>query len=198
MKVVLATGNAGKVTEMQQQLHEFGFEVVPQSQYDFVEAIEDGLSFVENALIKARHACKHTGLPAIADDSGLEVNALRGAPGIYSSRYADGSEQEGRGDAANNTKLLRALAGVEDRVARFQCVIVYMQHELDPTPIICHGTWRGQIAFEARGEHGFGYDPLFYVPEFERHAAELEPQQKRQLSHRAQALAQLKSALKTL
>lgn len=189
-QVVLATGNQGKVAEMQNQLEEFGFEVVPQSQFDFAEAIEDGLSFVENAIIKARHACKHTGLPAIADDSGLEVDALNGAPGIYSSRYADG-----QGDAANNKKLLAALSDVTLRSARFQCVIVYMRHELDPTPLICRGTWSGSIASSAKGTFGFGYDPLFYVPEFEKHAAELPPETKKQLSHRSKALSELKKQL---
>lgn len=189
-KVVLATGNPGKVAEMQQSLQEFGLTVLPQSQFDIPEAIEDGLSFVENALIKARHACKLTGLPAIADDSGLEVDALSGAPGIYSSRYADG-----KGDKANNLKLLAELGDETNRAARFQCVIVYMRHELDPTPLICQGTWAGSIAQHQQGEHGFGYDPLFYVPEFECHSAELEAQRKKLLSHRAQALAALKEKL---
>lgn len=196
-KIVLATSNNGKVAEMQSQLYEFGFDVVPQSQYNFEEAVEDGLSFVENALIKARHACKHTGLPAVADDSGLEVDALDGRPGIYSSRYADGSEKEGQGDAANNKKLLGALDNENNRAARFQCVIVYMQHEFDPTPIICQGTWGGIIAKQLKGENGFGYDPLFFVPELKCVAAELSPKQKKQLSHRGKAMAILKHHLKT-
>lgn len=190
-KLVLATGNPGKVAEMQTQLQQFGFTVTPQSQYDFSEAVEDGLTFVENALIKARHASKHTGLPAIADDSGLEVDALKGAPGIYSSRYADNG-----GDNANNAKLITALNGVTKRSARFQCVIVYIRHALDPTPIICQGTWEGEIALEPKGSNGFGYDPLFYVPEQQCHAAELAADLKKQLSHRAQALAKLNDALK--
>lgn len=194
-QIVLATGNQGKVIEMQKQLEEFGFEVLPQSQFRFDEAIEDGLSFVENALIKARHACKHTGLPAIADDSGLEVDALKGAPGIYSSRYADGSAEQGGGDAANNNKLLLALDGVENRSARFQCVIVYMEHDLDPTPVICQGTWEGSIAKSAKGDSGFGYDPLFYVSEHDCHCAELTPEQKKHLSHRGKALKKLKNRL---
>ncbi len=196
-KVVLATGNPGKVLEMQEQLNAFGLNVVPQSQYDLSEAIEDGLSFVENALIKARHACKHTGLPAIADDSGIEVDALNGVPGIYSKRYANGSAGEGQGDLANNAKLLKALTGETNRNARFQCVIVYMQHELDPTPIICQGTWNGEIAKTSKGENGFGYDPIFFVPEHNCHSAELAPELKKQLSHRAQALSQLKTQLNT-
>lgn len=196
-QVVLATGNPGKVAEMQQHLHELGLEVIPQSQFGFEEAIEDGLSFVENAIIKARHACKHSGRPAIADDSGLEVDALDGAPGIYSSRYADGSAGEGSGDSANIAKLLEALTDIKQRSARFVCVIVYMQHELDPTPIICHGSWSGSITHQPKGEYGFGYDPIFWVPEHHCHAAQLEPAEKKQLSHRAKALKQLKAQLLT-
>lgn len=190
-KIVLATGNPGKVAEMQSTLEEFGFEVVPQSEFEIPDAIEDGLSFVENAIIKARHASALTGLPAIADDSGLEVDALKGEPGIYSARYADG-----KGDAANNEKLLQELANTQNRAARFQCVIVFMQHANDPTPIICQGTWEGEIAMQAVGEHGFGYDPLFYVPELNCHSAQLEPAQKKRLSHRAKALSQLQAILK--
>ncbi len=192
-QVVLATGNPGKVAEMQQHLSELGFEVLPQSKFGFEEAIEDGLSFVENAIIKARHACKHTGLPAIADDSGLEVDALRGAPGIYSSRYASG--KDGTGDMANIKKLLAALDGVENRQARFVCVIVFMRHELDPNPVICQGHWDGSITLTAKGEHGFGYDPVFWVPERECHAAELAATGKKKLSHRAKALELLKAEL---
>lgn len=186
-EVVLATGNAGKVAEMQQELQELGFKVLPQSDFDIPEAIEDGLSFVENAIIKARHACELTSLSAIADDSGLEVDALNGAPGIYSSRYA-----QGQGDLANNEKLLRELEGITKRSARFQCVIVYMQHALDPTPVICQGTWEGEIALAPAGNNGFGYDPIFYLYEHGCHSAELSPAIKKQLSHRAQALSKLK------
>lgn len=189
-QVVLATGNPGKVAEMQLELKSFGLQVLPQSDFNFPEAIEDGLSFVENAIKKARHACVHTGLPAIADDSGLEVDALNGAPGIYSARYADG-----QGDAANNEKLLHALDGQTQRSARYQCVIAFMQHAQDPTPILCHGSWEGQIATNAAGRNGFGYDPIFYVPEFDCNAAELEAVQKKALSHRAKALALLRTAL---
>ena len=196
-KVVLATGNIGKVAEMQQTLQEFGFEVLPQSQFNIPEAIEDGLSFVENAIIKARHACALTGLPAIADDSGLEVDALLGAPGIYSSRYADDLPESEQGDAANNTKLLTALKDETNRSARFQCVIVFMLHEKDPTPIICQGTWEGTISQQPSGENGFGYDPLFYVAEFGCNSAELSPEQKKRLSHRGAALAQLKAELQS-
>lgn len=194
-KVVLATGNTGKVAEMQSQLEELGYQVIPQNDYDFDEAIEDGLSFVENALIKARHACKHSGLPSIADDSGLEVDALKGAPGIYSSRYAKRIEPGLSKDQANNQKLLSELKNSDNRSARFQCVIVYMQHQLDPTPIICQGTWEGLIAEAPKGLNGFGHDPLFYLPDNQCHAAELESGVKKNVSHRAQALAQLKEIL---
>ena len=189
-KVVLATGNKGKVAEMQQTLSEFGFEVIPQSDFDVADALEDGLSFVENAIKKARHACQYTRLPAIADDSGLEVNALFGAPGIYSARYA-----LDEGDAANNAKLLDVMKDETDRSARFQCVLVYMQHANDPTPIICQGTWEGEIATSEVGDNGFGYDPLFYIPELSCHSAELEPAVKKKISHRAKALAMLKTQL---
>ena len=189
-QVVLATENIGKVAEMQSTLKEFGFNVLPQTNFDFPEAIEDGLSFVENAIKKARHACEHTGLAAIADDSGLEVDALNGAPGIYSARYADG-----QGDKANNTKLLNALANHELRAARFRCVLVMMRHTSDPTPIICTGTWEGEISKVAKGENGFGYDPIFFCPKHNCHAAELDPKTKQTVSHRALALKQLQQLL---
>lgn len=190
-KVILATGNMGKVLEMQTVLQEFGLSAVPQSDFDIPEAVEDGLSFVENAIKKARHACQLTGLPAIADDSGLEVDALNGAPGIYSARYAQG------GDAANNEKLLRELGDTKNRRARFQCCLVFLQHATDPTPLICQGTWEGEIAEHAKGEKGFGYDPIFYVPQLKCHAAELTPEEKKQHSHRGKALSILKAKLAT-
>lgn len=189
-KVVLATSNPGKVEEMQRELQSFGLTVIPQSDLEIGDAIEDGLSFVENAIKKARHACLHTGLPAIADDSGIEVDVLEGAPGIYSARYADG-----KGDAANNIKLLQALDGQDQRNARYQCVIVFMRHAQDPTPILCQGSWEGEIALTLRGNSGFGYDPIFYVTEYKCTAAELNSEQKKQLSHRAKALDLLKQAL---
>lgn len=192
-KVVLATSNVGKVAEMQNELEAFGLKVLPQTDFDMPEAVEDGLSFVENAIKKARHACAHTGLPSIADDSGLEVDALHGQPGIYSARYADD-----KGDAANNEKLLSALTDETNRSARYQCVLAFMQHEHDPTPIICQGTWNGSIAKQAAGNNGFGYDPIFYVTEHNCNAAELEPKQKKHLSHRANALAQFKQLLSEL
>ena len=192
-KVVLATGNQGKVNEMQQVLQNFGLQVIPQSDFNIPDATEDGLSFVENAIKKARHACKLTKLPAIADDSGLEVAALNGQPGIHSARSASG--EDGTGDAANNKKLLHAMTNVTERHAQFQCVIVYMQNELDPTPIICQGTWQGIITEQEKGEYGFGYDPLFYVPELDCHSAELDPKIKKTISHRAQALIKLQEQL---
>ena len=184
-RVVLATGNAGKVREINQLLAGLDIEAVAQTEYRVPEIEETGSTFVENAILKARQAAQHTGLAAIADDSGLEVDALQGAPGIYSARYA------GRGgDGANNDKLLAALAGVPDpqRTARFQCVMVYLAHAADPTPIICQGTWAGRILRAARGSNGFGYDPVFYVPTHDCSAAELAPEVKNQLSHRGQAL----------
>ncbi len=193
-QVVLATGNPGKVEEMQRELQSFGFSVIPQTDFNIGEAVEDGLSFVENAIKKARYACQHTGLPAIADDSGLEVDALNGAPGIYSARYADG-----KGDVANYEKLLSALANAtnnaEARTARYQCVIAYMRHAEDPTPILCQGSWEGRIALSAKGSNGFGYDPVFYVAEHDCTAAELEASEKKSLSHRAKALTLLKTKL---
>lgn len=195
-KVVLATGNAGKLREMRSILSGYEWEIVSQSEFDYAEAIEDGLSFVENAIKKARHACANTGLAAIADDSGLEVDALRGAPGIYSARYAG----EGASDEDNIQKLLRALKGLpeERRAARFRCVMVYMRHEFDPSPVICEGSWEGKIACQCRGKNGFGYDPVFMVPSEGKHSAELAADQKNQISHRAQALTALAEKLKLL
>lgn len=192
-KVVLASSNAGKVREINQLLAQQEIQVVPQSQFDTPEAEETGLTFVENAILKARNAARHSGLPAIADDSGIEVDALQGAPGIYSARFAGPACD----DQANNDKLLADLEGVADaeRTARFQCVLVYLRHADDPTPIICQGTWEGRILHAPQGENGFGYDPLFLVPEFGCSSAELAPEQKNALSHRGQALRQLVAAL---
>jgi XTP/dITP diphosphohydrolase len=191
-RVVLATGNAGKVREFAELFAPHAIEVVPQSDFGVPDVAETGLTFVENALIKARNAAAHTGLPAIADDSGLEVDHLNGAPGIYSARYAgDG------GSAANNAKLVEALAGVPEaqRSARFQCLLVYLRHADDPTPVICQGTWEGRILETPQGGQGFGYDPLFYVPGEGCSAAELPAGRKNALSHRGQALACLLRAL---
>ncbi|MCG9690716.1 XTP/dITP diphosphatase [Vibrio sp. Isolate22] len=193
-KIVLATGNQGKVREMADILSEFGFDVVAQSEFNVSEVAETGTTFIENAIIKARHAAKETGLPAIADDSGLEVDYLNGAPGIYSARYSG----EGATDKQNIEKLLDAMQGVdtEKRTARFHCVLVLMRHENDPTPLVCHGKWEGKILIEEHGENGFGYDPVFFVPEDNCASAELDPSRKKQLSHRGKALASLFKALK--
>ena len=192
--VVLASGNAGKLREFNRILAPLQMEVRSQGEFDVPEVPEDGLSFVENAIIKARAACEHTGLPAIADDSGLEVDHLRGAPGIHSARYS------GEGDAGNNRKLLQALEGVpeDQRGARFQCVLVYMRHAADPTPLVCQGSWEGRILSAPQGENGFGYDPLFYVPEKNCSSAQLAPEVKNSISHRARASARLLEALADL
>ncbi len=188
-RIVLASNNAGKVREINQLLQNSGIEVLPQAQFDIEDAVEDGLTFVENAIIKARHAAKLSGLPAIADDSGIEVDALDGAPGIYSARYAG----EGSSDEENLRKLLNALKSVpeEQRNARFQCLMIYMRHAEDPTPIICQGTWEGRILTAPQGENGFGYDPVFFVPEEGCSSAELDAATKNSLSHRGKALQQL-------
>ncbi len=193
-RIVLATGNQGKVLEMSRLLSGLGLDIVPQSEFDVPEADETGLTFIENAIIKARNAAHYTGLPAIADDSGIEVDALQGAPGIYSSRYAGG----GATDEMNREKLLSNLHSVKEaeRTARFQCVIVYMQHENDPTPLVCQSSWEGRILFESLGSGGFGYDPVFYVPTHNCTSAELPKDEKNCISHRGQALQKLLTALK--
>ncbi|PWQ93024.1 RdgB/HAM1 family non-canonical purine NTP pyrophosphatase [Leucothrix pacifica] len=186
MKVVLASGNAGKVREFMQLLSSVGMDVRPQSEFDVPDADETGLTFVENAILKARNAAKITGLPAIADDSGIEVDALQGQPGIYSARYAG----IGAGAAACNEKLLKALEGVPEakRTARFRCCIVMMQHADDPSPIIAEGAWEGRILEQLTGSEGFGYDPLFFVPTHNMAAAEMDSAEKNKISHRGQAL----------
>jgi XTP/dITP diphosphohydrolase len=191
--IVLASNNAGKLREFNQLLHSAHIQVVPQGKFDIPEALEDGLSFVENAIKKARHAASHSGCPAIADDSGIEVDALHGAPGIYSARFAGA----GASDQANLELLLERLADVPEaqRTARFQCLIVYLRHAQDPTPLICQGTWEGRILREPRGENGFGYDPIFYVPTHDCSSAQLAPAVKNSLSHRGQALQKLLRAL---
>lgn len=193
-RVVLASNNQGKLRELGELLAGHHIRVLPQREFDIPEAIEDGLSFVENAIKKARNAARHSGLAAIADDSGLEVDALNGAPGIHSARYAGDS-----GDAANNAKLLEALADVPDqqRSARFQCVMVFMRHAEDPTPLICQGTWEGRILHQPQGSNGFGYDPLFLVPGENASAAELAAETKNAQSHRGQALRALVKAMET-
>lgn len=193
-RIVLATGNHGKVAELSQMLVGLDIDVVPQTAFSVPEIEETGLTFVENAILKARNAAQYSGLPAIADDSGLEVDALHGAPGIYSARFAGPDA----GDADNNAKLLTELADVADaeRTARFQCVLVYLRHENDPVPLICQGSWEGAILHTPQGKNGFGYDPLFYIASENCSSAELPPEQKNQLSHRAQALRQLITKLR--
>ncbi|HEY9202158.1 MAG TPA: XTP/dITP diphosphatase [Gammaproteobacteria bacterium] len=188
-KIVLASGNAGKVREINALLQSHGIEVVSQNEFNVPEVVEDGLTFVENAIKKARNACKHTGLPSIADDSGIEVDALHKAPGIYSARYAG----EDADDANNNSKLLEALRGVPeaDRTARYQCVMVYMQSEDDPTPIITQGSLEGRILTSPLGDGGFGYDPLFWLEDKNCSAAQLSLQEKNRISHRGLALQAL-------
>ncbi|SDB15244.1 XTP/dITP diphosphohydrolase [Pseudidiomarina indica] len=192
-KIVLASGNRGKVQEIQQLLKPLGWDVVPQTDWGFVEAEETGLTFIENAIIKARHAAHHTGLPALADDSGLAVAALNGAPGIYSARYA-GSPCT---DQENIDKLLFQLRDVptHERRASFHCVLALLRHSDDPTPIICHGRWDGYITTSPQGDQGFGYDPVFWIPELECTAAQLTLAQKHQYSHRGEALRSLLNQL---
>ena len=194
-KIVLASSNAGTVREFNELLEDGDIEVVPQSVYGVPDIEETGLTFVENAILKARNAAQHTGLPAIADDSGLEVDALDGAPGIYSARYAG----ENARDENNLLKLLNALKDTPDtgRGARFQCLMVYMRHAADPTPRIVQGTWNGSILRAPRGDNGFGYDPVFHVPEQDCSSAELAPDVKNRLSHRGQALRQLITLLRS-
>lgn len=195
-KIVLASNNKGKVREFGEMLATLDMEVLPQATFNIEDADETGLTFVENAIIKARHASAIAGLPAIADDSGLEVDFLNGAPGIYSARYSG----EGATDEKNLLKLLEALKDVpeEKRTARFQCVLVYMRHAEDPTPLICQGTWEGIILTEPQGDNGFGYDPVFYVPTHKCSSAQLSAEEKNKLSHRGQALKMLLAALKAV
>ena len=190
-ELVLASHNAGKLKELQAMLGD-RVRVRSVGEFSQVEPEETGLSFVENAILKARNAARLSGLPALADDSGLAVDALGGAPGIYSARYADG-----QGDAANNAKLLEALKEVPDaeRTGQFVCVLALVRHADDPLPILCEGLWPGRILHAAQGEHGFGYDPLFQPDGEAVSAAELAPAEKNQRSHRARAMAQLKQRL---
>lgn len=191
---MLASNNKGKLHEFGEILSTINIEVIPQANFKIEDADETGLTFVENAIIKARHASAIAGLPAIADDSGLEVDFLNGAPGIYSARYSD-MKNKGKNatDEKNLLKLLDALKDVpeEKRTARFQCVLVYMRHAEDPTPIICQGAWEGIITTEKSGDNGFGYDPIFYVPEYNCTSAQLKSEQKNKLSHRGIALKAL-------
>lgn len=187
--VVLASSNPGKLREISELTQGLKLKILPQSEFNIADAEESGLTFVENAILKARNAAHYSGLPALADDSGLEVDALHGTPGIYSSRYAG----IGASDADNVGKLLADLVAVPEyrRSARFQCIMVYMAHASDPTPVICQGTWEGSILFAPRGTNGFGYDPIFYVPTHHCSSAELPAEVKNLLSHRGQALRKM-------
>lgn len=189
--IVLASSNPGKISEIQAILQ--NDKILPQSEFDVPDVEETGSSFVENAIIKARNAAKHSKLPAIADDSGLVVDALNGAPGIISARYAGARAS----DKANLNKVLREMQNVppELRTARFVCVMVYMRHASDPTPLIAHGVWEGRILSQAIGQNGFGYDPIFWVEEYQCSSAELTPEQKNSISHRWRALQSLKEML---
>jgi XTP/dITP diphosphohydrolase len=193
-RIVLASGNAGKIRELTDLLGPIGMEVVPQSQWQVEECEETGLTFVENAILKARNAARHTGLPALADDSGIEVDYLQGQPGIYSARYS-GPEGD---DRQNNEKLLSALQDVppQRRTARFRCVMAFLAHADDPSPILAEGTWEGLVATEPRGNSGFGYDPIFYLPEFGCTSAELPVAEKNRLSHRGQAVRTMAERLR--
>ena len=197
-KVVLASGNAGKLREFFRILSDADLEVVAQSDYDVTDVPETGLSFVENAIIKARNAAQQTGLAALADDSGIEVDALKGQPGIYSARYAK-MNNAGEGDEANNLRLLNDLKNVpnEKRTARFRCCIVYMRHAEDPSPLIADGFWEGLILDKPSGANGFGYDPLFFVPSYGISSAELDADEKNRISHRGQALQKMLMLMKS-
>lgn len=193
-KIVLATSNPGKVRELATLLTDTGLQIIAQREFNVSDAEETGLTFIENAIIKARHAAQYTGLAAIADDSGLAVDYLNGKPGIYSARYAGVNAS----DQQNRQKLLQAMqpAVAHQRSASFHCVLVYLRSASDPTPLICHGQWQGEICHTPRGDAGFGYDPLFFIPHLNKTAAELNNQQKNALSHRGQALRSLLSALR--
>ena len=192
-QIVLASGNQGKLREFQHLLAKLNIDMLPQSQFNVDSVEETGMTFVENAILKARHAAKISGLPAIADDSGIEVDALSGQPGIYSARYAG----EDASDAENNAKLLKNLEGLQEaqRTARFHCVLVYLRHADDPTPLVCHGAWEGRILEAPSGDRGFGYDPLFYVPSEGCSAADLPKEVKNSISHRAVAMVKLAEQL---
>jgi len=191
-KLVLASNNPGKLKEFGELLAPLGMEVIPQSRLNVPEADEPHLSFVENALTKARHAARHTGLPALADDSGICVTALGGEPGVRSARFAG----EPKSDQRNNHRLIQLLTGSPDRGAHYYCVVVLVRHADDPKPLIAEGRWHGEIIDTPRGNNGFGYDPHFLIPTLGKTAAELPPQQKNSLSHRGQALRQLTALLR--
>lgn len=190
-KLVIASNNAGKLREIRSLLEPLGIEVLPQSQFKVSEVDEPHRTFIENAIVKARHACEQTGLPSLADDSGICVNALNGQPGVLSARYSG----EPKSDERNNLKLIDALSSQADRSAHYYCVMVLLRHADDPQPIIADGSWHGEILPDKRGEGGFGYDPHFYLPDLGKTAAELRVEQKNRISHRGQALARLLSRL---
>lgn len=187
--ILLASNNIGKIRELTELLDPFDIEIIPQSNFGITSIEETGLTFIENAILKARYACEVSGLPAIADDSGLVVDALEGAPGIYSARYAGAKAT----DASNMAKLLAELRGIppENRSAHYICVIVYLRSEKDPSPIICQGQWDGSISLGPKGDQGFGYDPIFYVPTHQCSAAELSLSEKNRISHRGQAMRRI-------
>jgi len=191
-KIVLASNNKGKLKEFYQILSPLGVDLHSQSEFDVPEADEPFFTFVENALAKARHASKLTGLPALADDSGICVNALQGAPGVFSARYAG----EPKSDLRNNQKLIADLQNESDKSAYYYCVLVLVRSEHDPQPVIADGVWNGEIVAAPRGENGFGYDPHFWIPSLNKTVAELSAEQKNQLSHRGQALRALFEKLK--
>jgi XTP/dITP diphosphohydrolase len=194
MRLVLATNNPGKLREFRELLAPLGFDVEPLAQFTHVNADETGLSFIENAILKARHASQAANLPAIADDSGIEVDALRGAPGIYSARYAGA----GASDRRNLDKLLDALRDVplEQRTARYQCALVFMRWPTDPSPLVCQASWEGRVIATPRGAGGFGYDPVFELPALGKTAAELSADDKNRISHRGKALRELVTQLR--
>ena len=192
-KLVIASNNAGKLREFQFLLQPLGIEVLTQAQLGIAEAEEPHVTFIENALAKARHVGRLSGLPALADDSGICVTALNGAPGVQSARYAGDNP---RLDARNNAKLLQDMQGVADRRAHYYCVLVLLHHADDPQPLIAEGEWHGEIAYQERGDGGFGYDPLFWLPEFGKTSAQLEREQKHAISHRGKALRVLLEKLK--
>ncbi len=191
-KLVIASNNPGKLREIERILSPLGLEALPQSVFNIPEAEEPHCTFIENCLAKARHASEHSGLPALADDSGICVAALNGAPGVYSARFAG----EPKSDQRNNQKLLEALANEANRNAHYYCVIVLVRHPHDPEPLIAEGVWEGEILREPRGSAGFGYDPLFLVPQLGKTGAELDMDEKNRISHRGKALAQLVEKLR--
>ena len=195
-KLVIASANAGKLREIQTILAPLGCEVLTQAALGIADAEEPHLTFIENALAKARHAAEHSGLPALADDSGVCAVALGGEPGVHSARYAGNSTGREKRDARNNDKLVAALSACTDRRAYYYCAMVLVRHAADPQPLIGEGYWWGEIRSEARGRNGFGYDPHFFLPELGKTAAELDPEHKNRLSHRGQALRQLVEKLR--